>query len=135
MPGSTTASTRVTGIRRSETTSVVGCPITSAGDIPIYNSLSAPNFFAISSLVASEIGLRPSINRLVIRGISSITAPIFIPSPRVAGMLFIISSVSLQARQPIIIPMITPRKSGSPKSPNFFFIPSESICTLLMPGT
>mgnify|MGYP000731858553 CR=1 FL=1 len=33
-------------------------------------------FLAISSRVASEIGFNPSIKRLVIRGINSITAPI-----------------------------------------------------------
>ena len=34
----------------------------------------------ISSRVASEIGFKPSMKRLVIRGINSITAPILIPA-------------------------------------------------------
>ncbi|EJX08430.1 hypothetical protein EVA_03465 [gut metagenome] len=41
------------------------------------------NFLAISSRVASEIGLKPSMKSAVIRGISSITAPILMPNPNI----------------------------------------------------
>lgn len=40
-------------------------------------------FLAISSRVASEMGFKPSMNKAVIRGISSITAPILIPKPNI----------------------------------------------------
>ena len=83
LPGSTTANKIVTGINSNDTTNVAGCPITKAGLIPIFKPTALLNFLAISSRVASEIGFNPSMNRLVIRGINSITAPILIPKPRI----------------------------------------------------
>ena len=61
------------------------------------------------------------------RGMSSITAPIVIPRKRT----FLMSS---WAAQPISIPTITPNTSGSPITPNFFFMPSASISSLEKPG-
>ena len=132
LPGSTTASPSVTGISNSDTTSVVGWPITSAGDIPIYIfpilNLEFRNWeFFTTSCVFSEIGIKPSMNSLVIRGISSITAPIVTPKNRI----FLMSNC---AKAPIRAPTITPNTSGSPSMPNFFFSPSASISSFENPG-
>ena len=129
-----TARNIVTGIKSRDTTSVVGCPITKAGLIPILSPALFLYFFAISSRVASEIGFRPSIKRLVIRGINSITAPILIPRPNMLGMLSTTSFQLPQPSAPIPQPITIPRNKGSPIKPNFFFNPSESIFSLSNPG-
>ena len=77
--------------------------------------------------VCSAIGFKPSMNSDVIRGISSITAPIVTPK----NSTFLMSS---WARTPIRAPTITPRMSGSPMTPNFFFMPSASMFSLSKPG-
>ena len=126
LPGSTTARPRATGMSNSETTSVVGWPITTAGDIPIYIFLPL-NFCLTTSWVFSAMGFRPSMKRLVMRGMSSMTAPIVTPK----NSTFLMSS---WASTPIRAPTMTPRMSGSPMTPNFFFMPSASIFSLLKPG-
>ena len=65
--------------------------------------------------------------REVIRGISSITAPIVTPR----NNIFLISS---WAAHPISIPTMTPSTSGSPSTPNFFLSPSASISSFENPG-
>ena len=129
-----TARKIVTGIKSRDTTRVVGCPITSAGLIPMLKPVLFLYFLAISSRVASEIGFKPSMKRLVIRGINSITAPILIPSPRIPGILSKTSFQLAQPKAPIPQPITIPKNSGSPIRPNFFFIPSESIFSLSNPG-
>lgn len=94
--------------------------MTSAGLMPMCRPAFSPNFLEISSLVALEMGRRPSMNRLVMRGISSITAPILMPKPRMPGMPSTNSCPFLQANAPMPQPTNTPRKSGSPSRPNFF---------------
>ena len=57
--------------------------MTKAGLIPMLRPTAPLNFFAIISRVASEIGFKPSINKPVMRGINSITAPILMPKPKI----------------------------------------------------
>ena len=83
---------------------------------------------------ADILGFKPSIKRLVIRGINSITAPILIPSPKMPGILSNTSFQLAQPNAPIPQPITIPKNSGSPINPNFFFIPSESIFSLSNPG-
>ena len=124
----------MTGIRRRDTTRVVGCPITRAGLIPMLRPFVPLNFLLMSSRVASEIGFSPSMKRDVMRGMSSITAPILIPAPRMYGILSTTSFQLSHERAPMMIPTRIPRKRGSPRRPNFFFIPSASISSLSIPG-
>ena len=126
LPGTSTAMARITGIRMTEQTSVVGCPMTSAGDMPICTFIP-PNRFLATSCVFSAMGFRPSMNRLVIRGMSSITPPIVTPR----NNTFLMSS---WAAHPISTPTITPNTNGSPNTPNFFFSPSASISSFENPG-
>ena len=63
----------------------------------------------------------------VIRGMSSITAPMVTPRKSI----FLMSSC---AAHPMSIPTITPRTRGSPSTPNFFFSPSASISSFEKPG-
>ena len=126
LPGSTTARPKATGMSSSETTSVVGWPMTTAGDMPMYTFLPL-NLRFTTSCVFSATGFRPSINKEVMRGMSSITAPIVTPRKRI----FLMSS---WASAPISAPTITPNTSGSPSMPNFFFKPSASIFSFSKPG-
>ena len=134
LPGRTTARNSVTGMSSNDTTSVVGWPMTKAGLIPMCKPAFSPNLRAIIWRVASEMGRRPSMNSPVMRGINSMTAPILIPNPRIPGMPSTSSCPFLQASAPMPHPTNTPRKSGSPRMPNFFFMPSASIYSLLNPG-
>ena len=134
LPGRITARRSVTGMSSSDTTRVVGSPITSAGDIPMLRPSAPLNLRAMRLRVASEMGFRPSMKSTVTRGISSITAPILMPSVRIWGMLSTIWPHDVHVRQPMPMPTTTPRKRGSPITPNFFFMPSASISILLRPG-
>ena len=133
-PGSTTESSSVHGIRSSDTTRVVGWPMTRAGLMPMLMPAEFLNFRLTRSLVASAIGLSPSIKSDVMRGMSSITAPILMPRPRMYGMRSTTSPQLRQLRQPMRMPTSTPSRSGSPSTPNFFFMPSASMSSLLKPG-
>ncbi len=113
-------------MRSSVTTRVVGCPMTSAGLMPMCTFLPL-NFLFTSSFVFSEIGIRPSMKSFVILGMSSITAPIVTPRNRI----FLMSSC---ATAPMIMPTITPSTSGSPSTPNFFLSPSASMSSFENPG-
>ena len=92
LPGRNTATARMVGIRKRETTSVVGWPITRAGLMPMYTFLPW-NLRFTNSFVLSEIGIKPSIKSLVMRGISSITAPMMMPRDNTDFTMFITASV------------------------------------------
>ena len=120
-------------MRMIETTRVVGWPMTSAGLMPM--EISRPlNRLATSSRVASEMGLSPSMKRPVMRGISSITAPILMPRPRMPGIPSTKPFQLSQARMPMPQPTMTPMKRGSPSTPKRFFMPSASMLSLSIPG-
>ena len=53
------------------------------------------NFLPTTSLVFSEMGIRPSTNNLVMRGMSSITAPMVTPRNRMSLRMRITASVVL----------------------------------------
>ena len=72
--------------------------------------------------------------RDVMRGMSSITAPTVTPSLRMDGIESTTPFQESHLSAPIPHPMTSPRKSGSPRSPNFFFIPSASMSSLEKPG-
>ena len=80
------------------------------------------------------IGFSPSMKSAVMRGMSSITAPTVTPSFRMDGMESTTADQPSHSNTPMQHPMITPRKSGSPRSPNRFFSPSASMSSREKPG-
>ena len=134
LPGRKTERKRITGISRIETTSVVGWPMTSAGLIPIESPLSPEKRFSTKLRVCSQIGFKPSMKRAVMRGISSITAPTVTPSFKMDGIESTTAFHESHFKAPIPQPMRSPKKSGSPRSPNLFFIPSASMSSFEKPG-
>ena len=82
----------------------------------------------------SQIGFSPSMKSPVMRGISSITAPTVTPSFRIEGIESTTAPQESHLSAPMPQPITRPRKSGSPRIPNFFFIPSASMSSLEKPG-
>ena len=70
----------------------------------------------------------------VMRGMSSITAPTVTPSFRIDGIESTTPFHESHRKAPMPQPITRPRKSGSPRSPNFLFIPSASMSSFEKPG-
>ena len=133
LPGRNTERNNITGMSRIETTSVVGWPITSAGLIPMWMVWPVLRFSRIARIL-SHIGFSPSMKRAVMRGISSITAPTVTPSFSICGMESTTPFHESHLSAPMPQPITSPRNSGSPRRPNFLFIPSASMSSFEKPG-
>src|SRR5699024_8401233 len=78
LPGRITARNNVIGTSNKEAANTAGCPTAKALSIPINNSLPG-NLFLTKAVAASEIGVKPSINKETIRGNNNITATVATP--------------------------------------------------------
>ena len=102
--------------------------------MPMESPLSPEKRFSTKLLVCSQMGLSPSMKSAVMRGMSSITAPTVTPSFSICGIESTTAFHESHLKAPMPQPITRPRKSGSPRSPNFLFIPSASMSSFEMPG-
>ena len=124
--GSITERNIVIGTISNATVILDGLPITTAASSPMYTSFPG-NLLEIKSLAPSDIGVRPSIRSATIFGISTITAPIWIPRDRMSVTVYL-------PRIPKSTPKIIPKINGSPNIPIFSFSFSPSSFILFIPG-